>query len=267
MAEDPSGRFEAGQPVTVHPARFGQQQAEYPDSPHLWPGGSYLGSASTWPHTQGAASEQLLVAADMVVPLPDALSVRRAALAEPLAVALHGAYRAGDLTGRKVFVSGAGPIGLLALVAARARGAAVVHVSDVLQGPLERAQAMGADEVINVAEQAVPVSAYDVVLECSGAAPAISAALAAARPACTVVQVGMVPGQARPVSLAPYISKELTLLGTFRFKDEIHEAVRILADDDAADALLTHEFGLDEAEAAFAAARDAQSSGKVLLRL
>ncbi|WP_147106497.1 zinc-binding dehydrogenase [Nesterenkonia populi] len=267
VAEDPSGTFEAGQPVTVHPARFGRQQAEYPDDPHLWPGGSYLGSASTWPHTQGAAAQQLLVESGMVVPLPESLPVRRAALAEPLAVALHGASRAGDLTGRTVLVSGAGPIGLLALVAARAGGAAAVHVSDVLPGPLERALRMGADETINVAEQPVPVSSYDVVLECSGAAQAISAALTAARPAGTVVQVGMVPSQARPVSLAPYISKELTLLGTFRFKDEIHRAVEVLASDDSVEALLTHEFSIDESDAAFAAARDAQSSGKVLLRL
>lgn len=266
VALDPSGVFSPGQPVTVHPARFGTEQADYREFPHLWPGGSYLGSASTWPHTQGAAVDQLVVDQRMVIPLPEGLPVRRAALAEPLAVGMHGVARAGDLQGQRVLVSGAGPIGLLTLVAARAAGAATVDISDVLEGPLERARQLGADEVINVAESQLKVSAYDVVLECSGAPVAISAALAAARPAGTVVQVGMVPNEPRPVNLAPYIAKELRLLGTFRFKDEIAAAVKLLAADPGIESVITHEFSLEEAEGAFAAARDSQVSGKVVLK-
>ncbi len=73
---DPSGALAEGTPVTVHPARFGTPREGIEDAPHLWPGGSYLGSASTWPHTQGAASEFLIVEADMVRVLPDDLPVR-----------------------------------------------------------------------------------------------------------------------------------------------------------------------------------------------
>jgi L-idonate 5-dehydrogenase len=267
VAEDPSGDWKPGQPVTVHPARFGPEQPKYPEDPHLWSGGSYLGSASTWPHTQGAAADQLLVDATMVVPLPGSMSVRRAVLAEPLAVAMHGAARAGDLTGRRVLVSGAGPIGLLALVAARTAGAASLHVSDVLNGPLARAEALGADEVINVARTQLPLNGYDVVLECSGAPAGISAALTAVRPGGTVVQIGMVPNEAKSINLAPYIAKELRLFGSFRFKDEITAAVEILAADSSIEGIITHEFGLNEAEEAFAAASDAQTSGKVVLHL
>lgn len=267
VAQDPAGNLEPGQPVTVHPARFGPEQPMYPEHPHLWPGGSYLGSASTWPHTQGAAVGQLLVEARMVVPLPEALPVRRAVLAEPLAVAMHGAAKAGDLRGKDVLVSGAGPIGLLALVAARAGGAVAVDVSDVLDGPLARAQALGADSVINVAQTQLPVNDYDVILECSGAPGAISAVLTAVRPAGAVVQIGMVPNEVKPINLAPYIAKEVRLLGSFRFKDEIAEAVGILAADANIEGIITHEFGLEAAEEAFSAAKDAQSSGKVVLRL
>lgn len=267
VAEDPSGELKPGDPVTVHPARFGPAQSENPDHPHLWPGGSYLGSASTWPHTQGAAADQLLVDAAMIVPLPDSLPVRRAVLAEPLAVAMHGASKAGNLEGRRVLVSGAGPIGLLALVAARAAGAVSVDVSDVLDGPLTRAEALGAEEVINVAQAQLRLNDYDVVLECSGAPAAISAALTAARPAGTVVQIGMVPDEVKPINLAPYIAKELRLFGSFRFKDEITAAVGILAADASIEGIITHEFSLTEAKEAFSAARDAQASGKVVLRL
>lgn len=50
---DPSGELASGTPVTVHPARFGESQPRLENLPHLWPNGAYLGSASTWPHTQG----------------------------------------------------------------------------------------------------------------------------------------------------------------------------------------------------------------------
>ncbi len=120
---DPSGLLSPGTPVTVHPARFGPE-GPTPVEPHLRPGGSYLGSAATTPHTQGAMSDYLVVDAGMIRTLPSDLPVRRAVLAEPLAVALHGAGRSGSLAGARVLVCGAGPIGLLAVVARLRRGAA-----------------------------------------------------------------------------------------------------------------------------------------------
>ncbi len=121
---DPSGALAPGTPVTVHPARFGTPREGIEDAPHLWPGGSYLGSASTWPHTQGAASEYLIVESGMVRPLPTELPVRRAVLAEPLAVALHALGKAGPVEGLEVLVTGSGPIGLMAVAAATAAGRA-----------------------------------------------------------------------------------------------------------------------------------------------
>ncbi|WP_221585322.1 zinc-binding dehydrogenase [Microbacterium sp. G2-8] len=264
---DPSGALAPGTPVTVHPARVGEVVRGTEGEPHLWPGGSYLGSASTWPHTQGAMSEQLLVRADMIRVLPDELPVSRAVLAEPLGVALHAAARAGDLAGARVLVSGGGPIGLLALVAARARGAEHVTVSDVLAEPLERAVALGADAVVRVGEEDLPPEAFDVVLECSGATVAISAAGAAARRRGTVVQVGMVPNEPRPVNLAPFISKEIALIGAFRFRDEIDEAVALLAERPDIEDVITHVLPIDDVRVAFDLARDARRSGKVVVSL
>lgn len=262
---DPSGRWAAGTPVTIHPARFGTVLPDIADAPHLWPGGSYLGSASTTPHTQGAMREYLIVAADMVRVLPEGLPVRRAVLAEPLAVALHGAGRAGDLAGSRVLVCGAGPIGLLALVAARARGAVSVDVSDLLPEPLERARSLGANGVLRVGEDAVTAEAYDVVLECSGAAPAVSTAVVAVRRRGTVVQIGMLPDEPRPVNLAPLVAKEVVLTGAFRFLDEIDEAVALLAASPQIERVLTHEFDPDDAVAAFEIARRPSDSGKVVV--
>jgi L-idonate 5-dehydrogenase len=263
---DPSGTLAAGTPVTVHPARFGTPRPGIEEAPHLWPGGSYLGSASTWPHTQGAASEYLIVEADMVRVLPDDLPVRRAVLAEPLAVALHALGKAGDVAGLEVLVTGSGPIGLMAVAAAVAAGARVT-ATDVLAGPLERARALGADAVVDVSADAVEPNAYAVVVECSGVPVSISTALKAVRPGGTVVQVGMLPDDPRPVNLAPFISKEVRYLGAFRFHEEIDRAVQLLAENPVIETALTHEFALTDAEEAFATARDSQRSGKVVFAL
>lgn len=262
---DPEGEWPAGTPVTVHPARFGPIDARIPDDPHLWAGGSYLGSASTWPHTQGGLSEYLIVERRMVRMLPPQLPVRRAVLAEPFAVALHALSKAGDLTGRRVLVTGSGPIGLLTVAAAVAAGAASVAATDVLPGPLSRARQLGAERTYDVTVEQVPSDAFDVVFECSGVAASVSAAFSAARPAGTVVQVGMVPNEARPVNLAPFISKELTVRGTFRFDDEIDAAVRLLADRPEIEQVITHEFAADDTAEAFEAAKDSDASGKVII--
>ncbi|WP_432489245.1 zinc-binding dehydrogenase [Kineococcus sp. SYSU DK018] len=264
---DPSGELAPGTPVTVHPATFGPAAPGLEELPHLRPGGSYLGSASTWPHTQGGMSEFLVVERAMVRVLPQGLSLRAAALAEPLAVALHAVTVAGDVTGRRVLVSGSGPIGLLVAAAALERGAGEVVATDVLPGPLQRARAVGVHGTVRVGEEEVEREAFDVVLECSGAPVAVSAALLAARRAAVVVQVGMVPNEPRPVNLAPLVSKELQLRGTFRFSGEIDEAVRVLAANPSLERVVTHEFALERAAEAFAVAADSEVSGKVLVSL
>jgi L-idonate 5-dehydrogenase len=263
---DPDGMLRPGTPVTVHPARFGPEGST-PVAPHLRPGGSYLGSAATTPHTQGAMSDYLVVDAGMIRVLPEGLPVRRAVLAEPLAVALHGAARAGSLAGARVLVCGAGPIGLLAVVAAQEAGAASVEITDLLPEPLERARALGADAVWRVGQDEIPSDTYDVVLECSGAAPAVSSAIGAVRRRGTVVQIGMLPNQPVGVNLAPLISKEATITGAFRFLDEIDQAIEILARRPEIASVITHAFGPADAVEAFETARRPADSSKVIVAM
>lgn len=263
---DPTGQWAAGTPVTVHPAQFGRPRPGLEGAPHLWPGGSYLGSASTWPHTQGAAAEYLVVDRGMIRVLPEGVTARRAALAEPLAVALHALGVAGPVAGARVLVTGSGPIGLMAVAAAVAAGAEVT-ATDVLPGPLARARVLGASHTVDVRTGELDAGAFDVVLECSGVPESISAALRAVRAAGVVVQVGMLPDAERTVNLAPFIAKEVRYLGSFRFADEIDAAIRLLAEHPVIEAAITHEYPLAEAAAAFATARDSDASGKVLLVL
>jgi L-idonate 5-dehydrogenase len=81
-----------------------------------------------------------------------------------------------------------------------------------------------------------------------------------------VVQVGILPGEPAPVALAELVSREIDLRGSFRFDDEIEEAVQMLASTPAFDAVVTHVFDADDAVAAFEMASDARASSKVVLR-
>lgn len=264
---DPSGELAPGTPVTVHPARYGTSAPGIEDRPHLWPGGDYLGSASVTPHRQGAAVEHLVIERENIRVLPESLPLRRGALAEPLAVSLHAVTIAGDVTGKDCLVLGAGPIGLLAVAALLHRGAASVHVTDVRPEPLERAAALGAQRTLRVPEEAPENNAYDVVLECSAAPVSLSSAVQAVRPAGIIVQVAILPNQDIPVNLASLVAKEVQLRGTQRFDTEIDEAIELLAEDARFDAVVTQVVPLAEAETAFATAKDASRSAKVLLEL
>jgi len=238
---DPSGELTAGTPVTVHPARYGAERPGLENHPHLRPGGDYLGSAATLPHRQGAAAEYLIVDAAMVRPLPEGLPLRRAALAEPLAVALHAVSMARGIRGGRVLVIGAGPIGLLIIAAALRAGASAVAASDVRDEPLRRAQQLGAGDVFLVGRDDVPVESFDVVIECSGVGASVTQALRAVVRAGEIVQVGMLPDRESAVNLAPLLAKEVTIRGAFRFSHEIDEAIAVLAASDDLDAVITHE--------------------------
>ncbi|MDQ0643409.1 zinc-binding dehydrogenase [Microbacterium murale] len=264
---DPSGRLAPGTPVTVHPARYGPAVPGLEEHPHLRSGGDYFGSAAANPHRQGGASELLIVEDHMIRVLPTSLPLERAALAEPLAVAIHAVSLAGDIGGKRVLVIGAGPIGLLVVAAAMHAGAAVVGASDVRPEPLDRARSLGASELALVGRDTIESESYDVVFECSGVGVALTQAVRAARRAGAIVQVGMLPDAEIGVNLAPLLAKELTIRGAFRFSTEIDDAVALLAESDALDPVISHVLAASDAVQAFELARDSSASAKVLLAL
>ena len=268
IADDPSGGFREGTPVTVHPARFGEVDRRY--GRHLWAGGSYLGSAATTPHTQGAMSEYLIVERHMVRELSDTVDLKTAALAEPLGVALHGLRIGGGVSAKNVLVSGSGPIGLLAAAAARSGGAREVWTTDVRPGPLARAGELGVDRAVDVSAEDLPRDHFDLVIECTGTSAAFNTCIPAARKAGVIAQVGMFPGGAQPINMAGVVSAEVQVRGCFRFDAEIDDAIDVLASaagSRIADAVVTHTIPLDQVLDAFAVARDSDASGKVLVDL
>ncbi|MER7013318.1 L-idonate 5-dehydrogenase [Saccharopolyspora sp. NPDC000359] len=262
---DPSGEWAKGTPVTVHPARYGTPVDGIADRPHLWPGGDYLGSAADFPHRQGAAAEYVLVEKPMLRELPEGLSLRDGALAEPLGVALHALTVAGGDLGDRALVLGAGPVGLLVVAALAARGVEHVVVGDIQEAALERARALGAHETLLIGRDDVPTTAYPVVFECSGAPASLTQAVVSAARAGVVVQVGMLADTTIGVNLAPLVTKEVQLRGSLRFSTELDDAVQLLATHPSISQVVTHVFPATEAVAAFETAKDSAASGKVLI--
>jgi L-idonate 5-dehydrogenase len=229
---------------------------------------SFLGSAMRFPHADGGFRERMVVRAEQCVSA-DGLTPEAAALAEPLAVCLHALHQAGDIVGKRVLVTGCGPIGLLCLMLARRMGAAEVVGTDVGEAPLRRALEQGADAAVNVAatpgwleQHSARKGHFDVLFECSGSAQAVATGVAVLRPRGIIVQVGL--GGDLTVPMQQITAKELQLRGSFRFTGAFAEAVTLMRKGVIdVSAMVTQQFPLAEAAAAFATASDRSIANKV----
>lgn len=231
----------------------------------------FMGSALRFPHEQGGFRDLVVTDAIQCEPVGAHVDHAEAACAEPLAVCLHAANQAGPLEGRHVLITGAGPIGLLCLAAARRAGATSITVTDLQDATLAVAAQMGATQTINVMTQPEvlePFKAdkghFNVVFECSAAAPALRTAIECVRPRGRIVQVGVTGDLPIPVNLI--VGKEIEFVGTHRFHEEYALAARLI-DSGEIDVkpVISHRFALDDAEEAFRIAGDRSQAIKVSL--
>ncbi|HEV7949388.1 MAG TPA: L-idonate 5-dehydrogenase [Glaciihabitans sp.] len=268
-AADGSGPA-VGTLVAVHPATPKPVDGvRYPeDRPNLAPGTTYLGSAAHHPHTEGGFASRIALPARMLRPLPAGLSLKGAALAEPASVAWHAVSRAGNVAGKSVLVIGTGPIGALVIAVLKRAGAASITAVDLHNKPLEIATELGATNTILATDtDAIAAVQADVVIESSGNYRGLASAIRGAVRGGRVVMVGLLPSGEQPVLMSLAITRELELVGSFRFADEIDDVLAALADGSLyVDPVVTHEFDATDALEAFAVALDASISGKVLLR-
>jgi L-idonate 5-dehydrogenase len=231
----------------------------------------FYGSAMRTPHVQGAFRNMLLCEATQCVKVADHVPLRLAALAEPFSVGLHAVSRAGSLLGKRVLVSGCGPIGVLAIAAARVHGAAEIVATDVVDEPLAIARAIGADSTVNVAQDKTWVSRYaadkgtfDVMLECSGNERALRDGLEVMRPRGVVVQLGLGGDVSIPQNMV--VAKELSICGSFRFHAEFALAVRLINEGRVdLSPVVSHTFPMLQARQAFELASDRKQAMKVLI--
>lgn len=260
-----------GDPVTVHPATLvGDHDvpAELSERTNLWPEVRYFGSAAFFPHEQGGFGTHRAVRPDQLRRIPDGVALKAAALAEPFGVALHAVSQAGDIDGRSVLVNGCGPIGALAVAAALRAGARRIVAADLSAASLEIARQMGAHETVDLsAGQQLPAE-VDVAIEASGAPAALAGVIAAVRRGGTIVQVGNLPGGEVPVALGGIVTREITYRGSYRFVDEISDALRLMAEGVDVSPLMTHEVTLADALHGFELAADRSTgSSKVMIDL
>ncbi|KAA1177351.1 L-idonate 5-dehydrogenase [Rhizobium tropici] len=227
----------------------------------------FYGSAMPFPHIQGAFRETLVADAIQCVPA-DGLTPGEAAMAEPLAVTLHATRRAGEMLGKRVLVTGCGPIGVLSILAARRAGAAEIVATDLSDFTLSLARQAGADRIINTKNEPEALAAYsadkgtfDVLYECSGAAAALVSGIATLRPRGVIVQLGL--GGDMSLPMMAITAKELELRGSFRFHEEFSVGVDLMRKRliDVRP-LITHTVPLAEALNAFEIASDRSKAMK-----
>ncbi len=171
----------------------------------------------------GAFARYVLVNAAVLLRLPEGLPVREAALAEPLAVALHGITRSGAAPGDSVMVMGAGPIGALSIAALRVMGIGPITAVEPGERRRQLARDLGADDVLDPGEleifppwepERIADRAVHVVLECSGKKAAMEAGFHQLRQGGTMALVGA--GMEAP-SFDPnrLLLNEITVCGSF----------------------------------------------------
>jgi L-idonate 5-dehydrogenase len=268
-----AGGLKAGDHVAVNPSRWcGSCPRCREGRPNLCDNIYFMGSASKTPHMQGGFASLFDAIPAQCVKMPARISFAAAALAEPLAVGLHAVARAGHLKGAHVAIFGAGPIGLLTMLAAKLAGAGEITMIDIAAAPLAFAKSLGADRVIDTSggqDELLATAAshpLDVAFEISGTAAGLASAIRTIRRGGTVVQVGNLPGGELPVPANPVMAKELDLKGTFRFGEEFRQAVDlIVAGKVDVERLITATRPLGSATEAFRLALDRSRSVKVVL--
>ncbi|MGW9019897.1 zinc-dependent alcohol dehydrogenase [Leucobacter chromiiresistens] len=224
--------------------------------------------------TPGGMTDRFTIAADRVIPLPDDLSDREAALIEPLATPVHAVRRAGDLTGARVVVLGAGPIGLFVTIAALHAGAEAVVVADLLESKRARAERLGASGSFDSSAPDAAEAALrelggkaDVVFDCVSRESTVRLAIELLEKGGTVMTVG-VPAGPTTVDLELIQDREISLLGNLMYvRTDVEVAIGLLRERRLPlDELITSVFSLDEAQQAFDASNDPEQV-KVLVEI
>lgn len=260
--------FHEGQLVAVSPSRpCGTCRYCLEGLPNQCLNMRFYGSAMPFPHIQGAFREVLVADASQCTDATG-LSAGEAAMAEPLAVTLHATTRAGGMLGKRVLVTGCGPIGVLCILAARRAGAAEIVATDLSDFTLSLAAKVGADRTVNTGREPDALAAYgadrgyfDVLYECTGVAAALAGGIAALRPRGVILQLGL--GGDMTLPMMAITAKELELRGSFRFHPEFALGVglmqRGLID---VKPLITQTVPLAQAEDAFRIASDRSQAMK-----
>jgi len=209
----------------------------------------------------GLLREYAVTPQENALKVPDSMSFATIAMVEPVAVLLHAMNLANLRFGETVAILGAGPIGLLALEVAKLAGASTVVIGDKIPHRLERARALGADQVVDVSKDSIADAARDlthgkgvhVVFDAAGKPQSINAGIASARAGGRMVIIGIPSQEDVAVSLWPALQAEVTITVQKRNNGNDHAALELIEAGkiDPVRSILSHRFPLSDGAKAF----------------
>lgn len=211
------------------------------------------------PPTDGVFQEYVAHEADLCFKLPDNVSTLEGALIEPLAVGFHAAIQGEAHLGQKAVVMGAGCIGLVSMMALRARGVSEVYVVDIMEKRLEKAMELGATGVINGAREDVPEkvkeltcgTGTDLVIETAGTEITARQAIQMSKKGAVIVLVGYSKSGEMTLPVNLVLDKELTVKSVFRYRHIYPMAIDAVAAGKVnLKGIVTDIFELDEVQKA-----------------
>ena len=211
------------------------------------------------PPVDGVFQEYVAHEADLCYKLPDNVSTLEGALIEPLAVGFHAAIQGEAHLGQRAVVMGAGCIGLVSMMALKARGVSEVYVVDIMEKRLEKALELGATEVINGAKENVlervkqltDGAGVDLVIETAGTEITTRQAIHMAKKGSNIVLVGYSKSGEMTLPMSLALDKELTFKTVFRYRHIYPMAIDAVAAGKVnLKGIVTDIFGLDEAQKA-----------------
>lgn len=258
-------RFQVGDRVAVEPGvTCGRCDSCKEGRYNLCPDVEFLAT----PPFDGAFVQYIKIREDFVFAIPDELSYEEAALVEPFSVGIHAANRTGLQPGSTVAIMGMGPVGLMAVAAAKAYGAAKIIVTDLEPLRLEAAKQMGATHIINIREQdpleeikrITSGKGVDVAWETAGNPKALQSALGSLRRGGKLAVVGLPAQDEIPLNVPFIADNEVDIYGIFRYANTYPTGIRFLSSGIVdANKLITDKFALEQTQEAMERALNQKS--------
>lgn len=267
--EDANGYdFEPGTLIAINPViECGKCEACARGDINMCTSKRFPGSATTRPHIDGFFREYFDFPARCCHKIEQSVSPLHLTFAEPLACAMHSVNRGGVAAGHNVLVTGCGPMGLLATIAACARGA-IVDVTDLKSEAIAAALAVGARRgwIVGQDDLSGLANRYDVVIEASGSPHGFNHAIDAVRKQGTIAILSLIQPSAVPVNLHVIALKEITTTGSILFTNEYDDALRLIeAGTVDFEAIIGGRFTISQTQKACEFMADGHAVGKVLI--
>ncbi|MBB6690281.1 NAD(P)-dependent alcohol dehydrogenase [Cohnella xylanilytica] len=264
-AGEKATRFRPGDRVAIEPGVVcGRCDACKSGRYNLCPSVKFLAT----PPVHGAFAQYIAMREDFLFPIPDSLSFEEAAMNEPFSVGIHAAKRAGLQPGTTLAVMGMGPVGLMAVVAAKAFGVAEIIVADLEPIRLEAALRLGAAHAINIRERdplaeikrLTGGAGVDAAFETAGNPKALQTALLSLKRGGKLSIVGLPPQDGIELNVPFIADNEVDIYGVFRYANTYPQGIAFLSSGIADVAsLITDRYPLEKAGEALERARTNKS--------